>query len=48
MTPLSTVTESRPTLRMSAVSFSNFSGVSLLRIPRTCAREEEEEEATIK
>lgn len=36
MTPLRIVVESRPTFRMSLLSLLNFSGVSLLRTPRTC------------
>ena len=34
ITPLRTIVESNPTFNMSTVSFSNFSGVILLRIPR--------------
>ncbi|XP_059059527.1 uncharacterized protein LOC131852809 [Achroia grisella] len=36
MTPLSTLSESSSSPRRSSLSFWNFSGVSLLRIPRTC------------
>merc|ERR1719410_986346 len=35
ITPFNKVEESRPTLKTSLINFSNFSGVNLLRIPRT-------------